>query len=249
MPVLSTGPFTISDLHPIDEAGHAAIWLREGASAEEAELVAACAEWTSTYPTRKVRKGRRIEALCPMVKPSMEDRSLILAAVFGQGREPALVTLDALLRNAADRFQSEIKSSDPRLRCLTLVLPGVRGARLLEATEPDRAIKGELLKRGILVGEFFPSCPFATTFNPRFFALRSPAPMYVFRTLLDSDWRFICQIPEWQAIYRERFGEPPRRLCHLGGRAWRWKQKIQWRLDALRQRFGRGEEENPFIES
>ncbi|MEM1441116.1 MAG: DUF6875 domain-containing protein, partial [Verrucomicrobiota bacterium] len=211
--------------------------------------ITACVEWASTFPRQRVRKHRRLEAICPMVGPSLEDRSFYFAAAFLEEREPKLEALDEILRNAASRFEAEIKESDPRLRCLTLILPGVRGARLLEATDPAREIKGELLKRGILVGEFFPSCPFATTFNPKLFALRSPAPMYVLRTFIEGDWRFICQIPEWQQIYRQRFGEPPRRLRHLGGRWWRLMQKLRWRIDALRIRITPGVPGDLFPES
>jgi hypothetical protein len=238
----------ISPFYLVDEATDMANWLREGAPAEAAQKIVDCVEWTSSYPLRRVKKHRRIEAICPMVGPSLADQSLYFAAAFLSSREPSLEELDEVLRCSADRFDREIIASDPRLRCLTLVLPGVRGARLLEATEPERSIKGELLKRGILVGEFFPSCPFATTFNPGLFALRSPAPMYVFRTFLESDWRFLCRIPAWQKIYRERFGDPPRHLRHLGGRAWRLKQKVKWRVDALFNRITPAKSESSFFE-
>lgn len=233
----------------MEEARDPTTWLDSGTSVESTEKVTACVEWASTYPLQRVRKHRRVEAICPMVGPSLADRSFYFAAAFLDEREPELERLDEILRDAATRFEAEIHASDPRLRCLTLVLPGVRGARLLEATDPGRSIKGELLERGILVGEFFPSCPFATTFNPQLFALRSPAPMYVLRTFIEGDWRFICQIPEWQEIYRKRFGEPPHHLRHLGGATWRLAQKFRWRFDALRNRFARPSDEQSFFES
>lgn len=239
----------VSSLRLLSEAVDPAAWLDEEISADLAQKVADCAEWASTYPIRRVRKHRRVEAICPMVAPSIVDESFFFATAFPEKREPELRELDDILRSGADRFESEIEASDERLRCLTLILPGVRGARLLEATDPSRGIKGELLTRGILVGEFFPSCPFATTFNPRLFALRSPAPMYVFRTFLESDWRFICQVPAWQAVYRERFGDPPRKLRHLGGTAWRLRQKFKWRADALRNRLFPLKSEESLFES
>lgn len=239
----------VSSLYSLEEATDASVWLHEGASPESAEKIVGCANWASTYPTRRVRKHRRVEAICPLVGPSITDRSFYFAASFPQEREPSLSELDKILSSGARRFDEEIEASDPRLRCLTLVVPTVRGARLLEATDPSREIKGKLLKQGILVGEFFPSCPFATTFNPRLFALRSPAPMYVFRTFLESDWRFICQVPTWQKIYRDRFGEPPRKLRHLGGTVWRWQQKVKWRVDAVMNRLRPASSEESFFES
>lgn len=243
MPTCSTLPARDSlgmTLLTVECALDEASLFRAGLSIEEAEEMRRCAAWTTTYPLQRVKKRRRVEAICPMLAPSLTSRGLRFAhAPIGE-REPSLDRLDDLLREAADRFESEVDCPDPRLKCLVVVIPDVRGGRLLEATEPGREIKNELLRRGILVGEFFPSCPFATTFNPRLFALRSPSPMYVLRSFIESDWRFICQVPAWQQTYRDRFGEPPPRLRHLGGPLWRLKQKIGWRLDALRRRFSPG---------
>lgn len=223
-----------------EQARDRSSWLAQGFSEEDSDLIARCAEWTCTFPLQKVRKRKRVEAICPMVGPSIQDRSLYFRALSLNEREPGDTVLDEALREAADLFEKEIDASDPRLRCLVLVLPGVRGARLLEATDPSREIKNELLRRRMLVGEFFPSCPFATTFNRRLFALRSPAPMYVLRTFIESDWRFICQVPAWQKTYRETFGEPPAHLRHIGGPLWRLGQKFAWRWDSLINWMNRG---------
>ena len=230
-------------LFSVREALDECALLGEGLSLDDAGLIRRCAAWTTTYPLQRVKKHRRIEAICPMVAPSLAAEAMKFTVALGEEREPSLDRLDQILREAADRFETGVPCEDSRLRCLVLILPGVRGGRLLEATDPARGIKNELLRRGILVGEFFPTCPFATTFNPRLFALRSPAPMYVLRSFIETDWRFICQIPAWQATYRERFGEPPAKLRHLGGRWWRLKQKFVWRLDALRRRLRPGAED------
>jgi hypothetical protein len=231
-PALS-GPPLLSVAEALDCEG----LMRSGLDPESAGAVADCARWTTTYPLQKVKKRHREEAICPMMAPALAARSVYFSVRRVSDREMPLESLDTILREAAAVFEEKVVSPDPRLRCLVLVLPGVRGGRLLEATDPARAIKNELLQRGILVGEFFPGCPFATTFNPRLFALRSPAPMYVLRSFIESDWRFICQIPAWQRTYRARFGEPPAKLRHLGGPLWRLRQRISWRIDAVKKRF------------
>jgi hypothetical protein len=231
-PALSRPP-----LLTVEEALDCDGLMRDGLDPESAGALADCARWTTTYPLQKVKKLRREEAICPFLAPALASHSVYFSVKKVSDRDLPLESLDVILREAATVFEEKIVSSDPRLRCLVLVVPGVRGSRLLEATDPAREIKNELLRRGILVGEFFPGCPFATTFNPRLFALRSPAPMYVLRSFIESDWRFICQIPAWQRTYRERFGEPPARLRHLGGPLWRLRQKISWRVEALKKRF------------
>ncbi|MEM6916010.1 MAG: hypothetical protein AAF491_05525, partial [Verrucomicrobiota bacterium] len=113
----------ISEFYLKKEAGCPSTWIREGISPEWAERVTSCVEWASTFPQQRVQKHRRIEALCPMVGPSLADRSFYFATSLLEEREPALETLDEVLRKAAKRFEAEIHASDPRLRCLTLVLP------------------------------------------------------------------------------------------------------------------------------
>jgi len=237
-PVLNADPaLSVLPLLTVADALDCEGLMRSGLDPESSGALADCARWTTTYPLQKVKKRHREEAICPMMAPALAARSVYFSVNRIRDREAPLKSLDAILREAATVFEEKIVDSDPRLRCLVLVLPGARGSRLLEATDPAREIKNELLQRGILVGEFFPGCPFATTFNPRLFALRSPAPMYVLRSFIESDWRFICQIPAWQRTYRARFGEPPVRLRHLGGPLWRLRQKISWRVEALKKRI------------
>ena len=224
-------------LFPIEEARSSTTWLGEGFSPVDSEKIAECADWTAIYPQQRVKKYRRFEPLCPMVAPSISANGMYVAAVDLEEREPALSDLDGLLMKAGVSFTESIQIEDPRLKCLILMLPGVKGQRLLDATDPGRNVKNDLLKQGVLVGEFFPTCPFATTFNPRLFALRSPVPMYVLRSFIETDWRFICQVPEWQKTYRERFGDPPPKLRHIGGFWWRMRQKLFWKWDALANRL------------
>lgn len=109
-------PFAFTELFLVDRARHAEYLLREGVSPAETDAMSRCAEWTSTFPLQRVRKGRRIEAICPMVGPSIADRSMHISSVVLGEREPALEKLDEVLRRAADVFEEEIAASDPRLR-------------------------------------------------------------------------------------------------------------------------------------
>ncbi|MEM9015597.1 MAG: DUF6875 domain-containing protein [Verrucomicrobiota bacterium] len=241
MPVVPEESTTRLDLLPdpvaLSDAADSSVWVERGLSPEAAEKTARCAEWSSTFPRQRVQKRGRREAICPMVEPSIRDRAIWVSALELGLREPSLGELDRILRAAADQFETQVTASDAKLRCLIVVLPGVRGARLLEATDPVRGIKRELLKRGILAGEFFPSCPFATTFNPRLFALRSPGPMYVLRSFIETDWKFICKVPAWQFLYRERFGAPPRSQARYGGWWWRQQERLRWRWEAVLNRL------------
>lgn len=203
-------------------------------AAVEREALVKCRDWVVDFPTRKVVKQGRKEAICPFVEPAIQRDTMH----FSIARLSAPDNIDAIdeeLRSFADLFNEMEPRTMPAAMTKTIVaiFPETKGQLLLDATDGSRALKGDLLEAGIMVGEFFPTCPFASSFDPKLFALRSPVPMYVLRSFIETDWRFIAQVESWREIYRERFGEPPRDLQHLGT----LRGRVLAKLDKLRSRF------------
>lgn len=174
-------------------------------------------DWITNFVTQRVNKHGRREAICPFVEPSLQREAMFLSiATPDQPNE--IASIDRELRHFSRIFHELEPKAMPAaiVKTVVAIFPQTRGPLLLEATDASRDLKGDLLEDGILVGEFFSTCPFATTFNPRLYALRSPRPMYVLRSFIDTDWRFIAQVPRWREIYRARFGDPPADSQHLG---------------------------------
>ena len=209
-------------------------------SARELEAVTNTHDWIASFIAKKVNKHGRREAICPFVEPSFEKN-----AMFYSIAEPEEVndieSIDTELRRQAEIFHAlePTQMPDAMVKALVAIYPETRGPLLLDATAPDRDLKADLLEDGIMVGEFFSTCPFATSFNPKLFALRSPHPMYALRTFIEGDWRFIAQVERWRDIYRDRFGEPPEYLEHIGsfhGRVIDKMRSIGDRLGVQRKR-------------
>lgn len=191
-------------------------------------------EWMASFITKKVNKLGRREAICPFVEPSFQKKAMFYS--IAQLDEPdGIDSIDAELRHQAEIFHAlePKKMPDAMVKALVAIYPDTRGPQLLEATDPERDVKGDLLEDGILVGEFFSTCPFATSFNPKLFALRSPHPMYVLRTFIETDWRFISNVERWRDIYHDRFGDPPEFLEHHGSLRGRVIEKVRTIRDRL----------------
>ncbi|MEM1297447.1 MAG: DUF6875 domain-containing protein [Verrucomicrobiota bacterium] len=203
-------------------------------TANEREALVKSRDWVADFPTRKVVKFGRKEAICPFVEPAIHRKTMHFA--IAQLSAPNNIeAIDGELRRFADIFNELEPTTMPAAmtKAVVVIFPETTGQFLLDATDASRDLKGDMLEAGILVGEFFPSCPFASTFDPKLFALRSPVPMYVLRSFIETDWRFIAQVESWREIYRERFGEPPRDLQHLGT----LRGRVLAKLDKLKSRF------------
>ncbi len=204
-------------------------------SDDEREALIKTRDWVSTFPTRRVNKHGRMEAICPFVEPAIQ-RDTMFFSIARPESPNSIDSIDQELRHFTKIFNAlEPKTMPSALtKAVIAIFPETKGQLLLDATDPGRDLKGDLMEAGVLVGEFFPSCPFATSFDPKLFALRSPVPMYVVRTFIETDWRFIAQVERWREIYRATFGEPPRDLQHLGT----LRGRVMEKLNSLKRRFG-----------
>ncbi|MFT5465552.1 MAG: hypothetical protein ACI8UO_000647 [Verrucomicrobiales bacterium] len=202
---------------------------------EHGEAIRATNEWVTKFITKRVNKQGSREAICPFVEPSIKKKAIFYA--IAQPDEPNEIdSIDQELRRFANVFHALEPKEMPAsiVKSVVAIYPETRGPLLLEATDPKRDLKGDLLEAGILAGEFFSTCPFATTFNPKLFALRSPHPMYVLRSFIDTDWRFIAQVERWRDIYHDRFGDPPEGLASIGT----FRGRVMDKIRSIGARFG-----------
>lgn len=202
---------------------------------EHAEAIRETNDWVTNFITKRVDKQGRREAICPIVEPSLQKKAMFYA--IAKPEEPnEIASIDRELRHFVDLFHALEPREMPAaiVKAVVAIFPETRGPLLLEATDPKRDLKGDLLEAGILVGEFFSSCPFAATFNPRLFALRSPHPMFVLRSFIDTDWRFIAQVDRWRELYHDRFGDPPDGLASIGT----FRGRVMDKIRGIGARFG-----------
>lgn len=186
--------------------------LREGAglSDTDREALGRAQGWIEDVIMGVVDKGRKTEAICPMVGPSMEAGVYFLAVGHPEPADDL-----AAIRHEVHRYGEIFARMAPhegpiaQVRCLVLVLPETPPERILPAVDPTKSeLETELLEAGTMVGEFYEDCPFPATWDRGYFPLQSPIPFYVFRPFIKTDWSLVHTVPAWRAIYKARFGEP-----------------------------------------
>lgn len=167
--------------------------------------------WIRDVIFRRVRKSEaRTEAVCPFAEPSVDAGLFFLS--IGRPRDaadPAALAEEVRLYGEIFQRMEPREGSLAMLRCIVLALPDAPHELILPAVAPENhPVETELLERGVMVGEFYRDCPFPATWDPRFFPLQSPVPLYVFRPFIKTDWRLIHRVKPWREIYKRRFGEP-----------------------------------------
>jgi heptaprenyl diphosphate synthase len=167
--------------------------------------------WVREVIFRRVQKSAtRNEAVCPFAEPSV-DAGLFFLSV-GRPRsstEPSALADEVRLYGEIFQRLEPREGSLAMLRCIVLVLPDAPHELILPAVDPNNSpVETELLERDVMVGEFYRDCPFPATWDPHFFPLQSPLPLYVFRPFIKTDWRLIHRVKAWREIYKRRFGEP-----------------------------------------
>jgi len=182
-----------------------------GLTPTELTALRAADAWIRDVIFRSVRKSEaRTEAVCPFAEPSV-DAGLFYLSV-GKPRsanDPAAIADEVRLYGEIFTRLAPTDGSLAMLRCIVLVMPETPHQLILPAVDPtNNPVETELLERGVMVGEFYRDCPFPATWDPRFFPLQSPVPLYVFRPFIKTDWRLIHRVKGWREIYKRRFGEP-----------------------------------------
>ncbi len=169
-------------------------------------MVATVQDWLSEYITRPNNLLGRTGPICPFVSPSRRAGSLEIE-VRPVGANADVSRVAGLLCDGMERFhQIDWRGSNPGLRSLILVLPDLdeAGCQLLDFAH--RVVKPLAVRRGMMLGQFHPTCAEPAARNPEFPVSRSPVPLVAIRQMALHDVLFLHGRPDWFAEYRRRFG-------------------------------------------
>jgi uncharacterized protein DUF6875 len=146
--------------------------------------------------------GRR-GAVCPFLDQATKYGRISLNVIHLDGPEDF-----GRLRAAAADWLPRIRSaadSDGRSESVLFLPVGAEPAVLVDAvTQVQRELRCEAIRRGCMVGEFFPGHPMPGIHNPEFRPLNSPRPILGIRTMVDTDVLFLS-MPAIPAAERARF--------------------------------------------
>ncbi|MEZ0095767.1 DUF6875 domain-containing protein [Streptacidiphilus sp. EB129] len=163
--------------------------------------------WLEEYTAKPHEELGRKGAVCPFVEPSMKAGSLHMLARngFAEADTEALV---ALVRDLVNTFRvTRWRHSNPTLHTLLMVLPDLPESRWSLLDDVQAAVKAEMARDGLMLGQFHPNCAEPAARNARFAVSQSPVPLLALRHMALHDVLFLHNDREMFAEYRVRFGD------------------------------------------
>jgi hypothetical protein len=170
------------------------------------------AQWFEDFLNRAHPLLGRSGEVCPWTKRTLDLGKLLLAPITSDNT----AEVDHILRSLRKEFLSTepTKGPDAAFRSVVAVFHGLeRAHEAAFVVATHERLKPEFLDCGLMLGEFYPSCPKPGLRSSAFRPLRSPVPLLVIRPMVEPDIEFLLDRDEFVAAYlrthrgrgRERF--------------------------------------------
>ncbi|MEV5652091.1 DUF6875 domain-containing protein [Nocardia sp. NPDC052254] len=145
--------------------------------------------------------------VCPFVQHSAARHALWAAMVSG---EATVAAMHSVIDDAIDAY-GELVGDGRTNTALVTVFPGLTDCGRID--DVHRARKTEVVRRGWMLGQFYPGCMVPGLWNRQFHPLDAPLPMLVLRPMMSTDFPFLVARAEWLYAYLTRLAPNlPRRL-------------------------------------
>ncbi len=151
--------------------------------------------------------------VCPFIRQTTNHHALWAAVIRG-GDELTVEDLSAAVLDAHalyNRLRAG-ESDDRRLTAVT-IFPGLTRTDRIDTVH--RRHKTEVVRDGLMLGQFYPGCRVPGLWNAAFRPLDAPLPMLVIRPMMTTDYPFLVARTDWLYAY---FGKVAPQLP----RALRW---------------------------
>lgn len=169
--------------------------------------------WIDDHLMRPHPELGRDGPVCPFIRHTMTHHALWAAVIRG-GDELTVESISAAVLDAHelyDRLRAG-KPDDRRLTAVT-IFPGLTRTDRIDIVH--RRHKTEVVRDGLMLGQFYPGCRVPGLWNAAFHPLDAPLPMLVIRPMMTTDYPFLVARTDWLYAY---FGKVAPQLP----RALRW---------------------------
>jgi hypothetical protein len=173
------------------------------------------AQWFEDFLNRAHPLLGRSGEVCPWTKRTLDLGKLLLAPIASDS--PAEV--DDILRSLRKEFLSTEPTKGPDAGFRSIVAVFHRLERASESAfivATHERLKPEFLDCGLMLGEFYPTCPKPGLRSSEFRPLRSPVPLLVIRQMVEPDIEFLLDRDEFVGAYlRTHRGRGRERLLRV----------------------------------
>jgi hypothetical protein len=164
------------------------------------------ATWSREYLLEEHPALGRSGPVCPYTRTAIERDLYLLACPQLDG---SLEAIRAVVPAYREEYLARAATIEPRLRgflTFAIVLSDYKGMESDDLDAVQASLKGDFVRRGLMLGQFHPDCEAGGLWNPAFRALRAPIPLLAIRTMVKFDRPFLVDDPAYLAEYEARFG-------------------------------------------
>lgn len=184
------------------------------AGQEPVELAAIrqMALYSRDFLMAKHPKLGRPGAVCPFLAGALQRNLLTITAYMSDSTEEDAVAeaIGGLRQQLIESGRADA-SGDRIFRSIIITFPFIpesNAPALIQAVQ--RKLKPDFLREGLMIGEFYPSCPAPGIHNAEFRPLQSPISAIAIRHMTPQDAPFMLQDPRHRELYEDFFGQDGR---------------------------------------
>lgn len=165
-------------------------------------------KWAREYLVKPHPELGRKGPVCPYAQGSL-DRGLFYLTVYPGRPAGSDEIVEALVRYRDWFLELDSSGQAARYQTILVLFPDITldDAPALIETSQQR-LKADYVSRGLMIGEFHDGPPDkAGLWNEDFRPLRSPVPLLAIRRLVQTDFPFLRDDPDFVAAYLENFDD------------------------------------------
>ncbi|WP_406174403.1 DUF6875 domain-containing protein [Streptomyces sp. NBC_00996] len=181
-----------------------------------AEITKLIDDWLTGYITKPHAELGRSGPVCPFVEPSRRAGCFVLYTAEWRpefGLSHMVDTVD----NAVEYFAThEWDSRNSNLHSLLVAVPDLPRDAYWLIDKAHELTKDRVVARGLMLGQFHPTCEEPAARNSGFPVNRSPVPLFAVRNMALHDILFLHADDVWFAEYEQHYGrhyEKPDRIA------------------------------------
>jgi len=163
-------------------------------------------DWARTFLTAPNPAIGRSGPVCPYVQESFARHSLLVA-----WRPEADCTDEVLASDLLDfatsfaELRDRVPADQRHLVAVLIMLSNVDPSSATPLDELHANLKGEFVRRGLMIGQFHPRCDAPGLWHDDFRPLQSPVPLLAVRGMVASDLPFLLGDPDHATTYFSLF--------------------------------------------
>ena len=174
---------------------------------ENVEVLRQTVTWAESFLCNPHPQLGRVGVVCPYTEYSMKNDYFWLTVC--RGKKLSINDVSKSVMTYRDWFLKIEPQSKKKayFKTMLIIFPDIQVEDASKTVDVvQQQLKPEFVAKGLMIGQFHPSCPEPGLWNHDFRPLQSPVPMLVIRHMVLSDFPFLKHDDRLISSYREVFG-------------------------------------------